>query len=155
MLKLNRQVDADLLRRVIEHLQRHHDALRLTFEEDASGWRQFNAQDAELPPLMLVDLSSLPEAERASSLREAATQLQAGLNLTRGPLMRAALFDLDGHGPNRLLLAIHHLAVDGVSWRILLEDLETACGQVQRGEPISLPPKTTSFKHWAERLTEY
>jgi amino acid adenylation domain-containing protein/non-ribosomal peptide synthase protein (TIGR01720 family) len=159
MLKLNRQVDAGLLRRVLEHLQRHHDALRLTFEEDSSGWRQFNSGDisgdVESSPLTLIDLSSLPGAERASSLREAAAELQAGLNLTRGPLMRAALIDLDGHGPDRLLLIIHHLAVDGVSWRILLEDLETACAQLQRGEPLSLPPKTTSFKHWAEWLTVY
>jgi len=48
----------------------------------------------------------------------------------------------------------HHLAVDGVSWRILLEDFQTAYEQVSRGEAIHLPPKTTSFKQWAERSTQ-
>jgi non-ribosomal peptide synthase protein (TIGR01720 family) len=51
-----------------------------------------------------------------------------------------------------LLLLIHHLAVDGVSWRILMEDLWTAYAQAARGEPIQLPRKTTSFRQWAEHL---
>jgi non-ribosomal peptide synthase protein (TIGR01720 family) len=60
-------------------------------------------------------------------------------------------------GEVRLLLVIHHLAVDGVSWRILLEDLETACRQVAAGGPaaLRLPAKTTSFQEWAERLDAY
>ncbi|HKV11085.1 MAG TPA: condensation domain-containing protein, partial [Thermoanaerobaculia bacterium] len=51
-----------------------------------------------------------------------------------------------GEGGRRLLWAAHHLAVDGVSWRVLIEDLEAACRHA------SLPAKTTSFRAWAERL---
>lgn len=69
--------------------------------------------------------------------------------------MRVALFNLGAEQPGRLLLIIHHLAVDGVSWRILLSDLQTAYQQLERGEAIHLPPKTTSFKQWAERLRQY
>src|SRR5262249_31078634 len=47
---------------------------------------------------------------------------------------------------------VHHLAVDGVSWRILFEDLETACDQLERGEAVRLPTPTASFRQWAERL---
>src|ERR1051326_995020 len=54
--------------------------------------------------------------------------------------------------PKRVLVVVHHLAMDGVSWRILLEDVETAYRQLGAGEPVRLPPKTTSFKAWAERL---
>src|SRR5262249_22044506 len=54
-----------------------------------------------------------------------------------------------------LLIVVHHLVVDGVSWRVLLEDLETACGQLTRGERVRLPRKTTSFLRWAERLVDY
>jgi non-ribosomal peptide synthase protein (TIGR01720 family) len=50
---------------------------------------------------------------------------------------------------------IHHLVVDGVSWRILLEDLQAAYQQLRRGETVRLPAKTTSFKRWAELLKEY
>lgn len=69
--------------------------------------------------------------------------------------MRVALFNLGIDKPARLLLVIHHLAVDGVSWRILLEDLSTAYQQLSRGEAIQLQPKTTSFKDWAYRLMKY
>jgi non-ribosomal peptide synthase protein (TIGR01720 family) len=84
-----------------------------------------------------------------------ADEVQASLNLSEGPLARAVLFDLGAQQPSRLLIVIHHLAVDGVSWRILLEDLHNACEQLSRGLAISLPPKTTSFKQWAQRLVEY
>ncbi|HLC15206.1 MAG TPA: condensation domain-containing protein, partial [Thermodesulfovibrionia bacterium] len=82
-------------------------------------------------------------------------ELQASLNLQEGHLMRAALFDFGAARKGRLLIVIHHLAVDGVSWRILLEDLQTACSQLAQNQPAALPSKTTSYKVWAENLTEY
>jgi non-ribosomal peptide synthase protein (TIGR01720 family) len=97
----------------------------------------------------------LPEEEVAERLEAEATQLQASLKLEAGPLLRAALFELGAGGGERLLLVIHHLVVDGVSWRILLEDLQTAYQQLSRGETVRLPAKTTSFKRWAELLKEY
>ena len=69
--------------------------------------------------------------------------------------MRVALFDRGAQRNSYLLIVIHHLAVDGVSWRILLEDLQALYRQLSSGEKPSLPPKTTSFKSWAERLTEH
>ena len=52
-------------------------------------------------------------------------------------------------------MIIHHLVVDSVSWRILLEDMQMAYQQLSAGQMMQLPPKTTSFKHWAERLVAY
>lgn len=57
--------------------------------------------------------------------------------------------------PGKLFLTIHHLAIDGVSWRILMEDLFTAYDQLANGKSVQLPEKTTAFKHWSERLTEF
>ena len=54
-----------------------------------------------------------------------------------------------------MLIVIHHLVVDGVSWRVMLEDLERGIGQVKRGEEVRLEAKTTSFKQWAQRLAQY
>jgi len=73
---------------------------------------------------------------RTSCLEATAAELQASLNLAEGPLLRVALLDL-GDQPNRLLLVIHHLAVDGVSWRILLEDLQQAYQQLSQGRQSS------------------
>jgi len=66
----------------------------------------------------------------------------------------AALFALGG-GRSALLLHAHHLVVDMVSWRILLDDLATAYGQLERGEAAALPAKTTSYRAWAEHLEAY
>ncbi|GET42317.1 amino acid adenylation domain-containing protein [Microseira wollei NIES-4236] len=112
------------------------------------GWKQEIASpDAEVP-LTRLDFSALPEVEQIAALEAAINQLQSSLNLSVGPLMRVAYFDFGVDKPGRLLFVIHHLAIDGVSWRILLEDLS-------RGEAIDLPPKTTSFQQWSNCLQEY
>ncbi|KOX48394.1 condensation domain-containing protein, partial [Streptomyces sp. NRRL F-7442] len=74
--------------------------------------------------------------------------------LSRSPLLRAVLFTGLEDGGRKLLLVAHHLVVDVVSWRVILEDLETLCGQVRRGEDLVLPQKTSSWRQWAARLAE-
>ena len=155
LLELHQPLEPALIESVLQELLKHRDALRLRFARGESGWQQDPANPDEVAPFTCIDLSSLPPEEREAAFQTAASQLQACLNLSEGPLLRAALFDLGKHQPNRLLLAIHHLAVDGVSWRNLIEDFQTAYGQISRDETVALPPKTTSFKQWAERLHEW
>jgi amino acid adenylation domain-containing protein/non-ribosomal peptide synthase protein (TIGR01720 family) len=155
LLELRQPLEPALIESVLQELLKHHDALRLRLARGESCWQQELANPDEVAPFTCIDLSSLPPEEREAAFQTAATQLQTSLNLSEGPLLRAALFDLGKHQPNRLLFAIHHLAVDGVSWRILIEDFQTAYGQISRDETVALPPKTTSFKQWAERLHEW
>ena len=155
LLELRQPLEPALIESVLQELLKHHDALRLRLARGESGWQQEIANPDEVAPFTCIDLSSLPPEEREAAFQTAATQLQTSLNFSEGPLLRAALFDLGKHQPNRLLFAIHHLAVDGVSWRILIEDFQTAYGQISRDETVALPPKTTSFKQWAERLHEW
>ncbi|MET0400296.1 MAG: condensation domain-containing protein, partial [Longimicrobiaceae bacterium] len=137
-------------------LEAHHDALRLRFRRDADGaWKQSHADAAGHRALAVLDLSRVPEAARRSAMEAAAEQVQRSLELSRGPLLRAALFERGAGASQRLLLAIHHLVVDGVSWRVLLEDLERAYTRLAHGETVKLPAKTTSWKAWAERLAEH
>ncbi len=102
--------------------------------------------------ILQINLAALAGEEQTSALEAAAAELQGTLDLERGPIVRVALFDLGEDRAGRLLVVIHHLAVDGISWRILLEDLWTAYSQASRGQAISLPKKTTSAKRWAELL---
>ena len=145
----------ETLKQVFEHLIVTHDALRLRFTETDMGWSQVNAPPGEEVPFEYVDLSGLTESEQRDEIEEKAITLQATLDLSSGPIIRAALFNLGATRPGRLMIAIHHLAVDGVSWRILLEDLQLSYGQLSQGQPVQLPLKTTSFQHWAQRLSEY
>jgi amino acid adenylation domain-containing protein/non-ribosomal peptide synthase protein (TIGR01720 family) len=155
VLEVPKDVKADILEQVLQQLLKHHDALRLRFTHSDSGWEQINAAFEETVLLSIVDLSGISLEKRPAAFEATGNRLQASLNLSAEPLLRAALFDYGVNQSNRLLLIIHHLAVDGVSWRILLEDLHTAYQQLSRGIAMQLPSKTSSFKDWALKLTQY
>jgi amino acid adenylation domain-containing protein/non-ribosomal peptide synthase protein (TIGR01720 family) len=145
----------DLLYRSLVHLLWHHDALRLRFRHQPSGWVQEIAAPDDRVPFARVDLSAVPPGERSACLMAAAARLQGSLCLERGPIVRVAQLDLGPSEPQRLLFIIHHMVVDGVSWRILLEDLEQCYEQLRSRRQVELPPKTSSFKDWALRLADF
>ena len=147
--------DSSLLKKALEKLLAHHDALRFRYRYDESVWQQFHAGTDETVPFSQVDLSAKSEAKQKAAMKRVTAEMQASLNLSEGPILRATLFELGGARANRLFIVIHHLAVDAVSWRILAEDLQTTCDQLTVGETVQLKPKTTSFKRWAERLVEH
>lgn len=150
------RLDAALLEKAFAQLVRHHDALRARFVRRADGWRQFIAEPDEARRFLRVeDLSALAAAERRAAIARRADEAQAQLELSSGTLLKAVLFEAGEGATQQLLLVIHHLSVDGISWRILLEDLMLAYRRLKRGEAVSLPPKTTSFKRWAELLRQH
>jgi amino acid adenylation domain-containing protein/non-ribosomal peptide synthase protein (TIGR01720 family) len=155
LLELRREVLPDIVERALKELVLHHDALRTAFVESPSGWVQRGEAPDGGTSFRQVDLRGLGAPEQARTLERIAQETQRGLDLASGRLWRAVYFNLAGGQPPRLLVVIHHLVVDGVSWRVLLEDLQTACGQLSRGEAVRLPRKTTSFKHWSHRLLEH
>jgi non-ribosomal peptide synthase protein (TIGR01720 family) len=155
LLEVGPELEPVWVQRVVQQLLVQHDALRLRFIPEGTQWRQVNAGLEGAVPFAVVDLSGLAEARQRPALEAVAAVQQASLNLSSGPLVRVVLFKRGAERPGRLLLVVHHLAVDGVSWRVLLEDFQRAYGQLSRGEAIELPPKTTAFKAWAERLGAY
>jgi non-ribosomal peptide synthase protein (TIGR01720 family) len=170
LLRAAQPLDPDLLDAALHRIVAHHDALRLRLTRPgavgpdgrADRWRQHIAPDAGErggPLLRRVDLSGLAPEQETAAMACAATAAHTSLDLAHGPLLRAVLFQGARRGAvapaDRLLVAVHHLAVDTVSWGILLEDLATAYRQLAAGTPVSLPAKTTSFQHWAYRLAEY
>ena len=154
MLQGRGELDPVRLEQAVASLLQRHDALRLRFFPSESGWRQALAAVEGPAPFLRIDLATLPKAACGRARKAAADQLRWSLDLARGDLFRAALLSSGKGGPDHLLLAAHPLAVDGSSWRILLEDLEMACGQRSRGEAIELPARTASFRQWAGWLAE-
>ncbi|MGN7765841.1 condensation domain-containing protein, partial [Paenibacillus sp. 22594] len=137
------------LRKVLDALTAHHDILRSVYREGQLEILKVSANKAY--ELKVYDYS---KEQTAVELMEAAcTDLHRSINLEEGPLVKAAMFRT-GEG-NLLFVAIHHLVVDGVSWRILQEDISTAIRQVKEGAKIEFPAKTASYKAWAEALAEY
>jgi non-ribosomal peptide synthase protein (TIGR01720 family) len=155
LLEVRQKLDIKILREAIAALLAHHDVLRSRFVQTDNGWMQEIVDVSDDVPLDVLDLSAIPEADRAEAIAAEASRIQAGFDLGRGPLLRVAYMRLGTDATDRLLVVTHHLASDGVSWRILMEDLQTAYMQLSQGKPVSLPPKTTSYQHWAERLAAY
>ena len=155
LLEVREALDASLLEKAVGQLLLHHDALRLRFERAGNGWRQLNSDSLEPPSFSVVNLSEMSEDTRQEAIVASATKLQSSLNLSSGPLIRVALFELGPQQPQRLLVIAHHLTADGISWRILLEDLHTAYVQLKSVGTVKLLPKTSSYQRWAERLVEY
>jgi amino acid adenylation domain-containing protein/non-ribosomal peptide synthase protein (TIGR01720 family) len=153
MLEVSRDAGYFVLERALAALVAHHDALRLRFVR-GHEWEQeyLPAENNEI--LTRVDLSEIQD-HQAEQLEQQSTEVQRSLSLEKGQIIRAVYFDLGPAKPARLLIVIHHLAVDVVSWRILLEDLQAACEQLRRGQEINLAPKTTSFKEWAALLSTH
>ena len=148
-------LDGDLLRRAILHLPEHHASLRLRFSPADASWQQAYADDGRSVKFTAIDWASLTPDRRHATLNEAAARLQSSLHLSDGPLMQAAYFRGAEGEPGRLLLLAHHLLVDGISWRIILEDLELAYEQLKQGKAIALPPATASYKSWGQHLKDY
>ena len=145
MLKPTTALQAAPLHAALSVLVEHHDALRLGFTQQDGQWQ------ASFGPVKTQDLLWTHELEDVSRLTEMADEAQRSLDLKNGPLLRAVLINLP-QGEQRLLLVIHHLAVDGVSWRVLLEDLQQAYRAAVSGGALALPAKTSSLKAWADRL---
>ncbi|MBO1049494.1 MAG: amino acid adenylation domain-containing protein [Dolichospermum sp. DEX182a] len=155
LLQIPHHVQSELIESACNKLLEHHDALRLRFTSVGSEYRQINQGLDEGVPFTVVDLSSVSKVSQPQALEKIATEYQASLNLSTGPIIQVVMFNLGSDSDARLLIIIHHLAVDGVSWRILLSDLETIYQQLINQKPIELGAKTTAFIDWAEKLKNY
>ncbi|MEM9487289.1 MAG: amino acid adenylation domain-containing protein, partial [Cyanobacteria bacterium P01_F01_bin.116] len=151
LLQVPSDIQEDKLRQSLADLVAHHDALRLRFEQRDGQWYQDHSEDNVEIPLDKVDLSHLSGTEQEKEMVAIATQKQASLDLSQGPIGRIVLFNLGEQ--QRLLLIFHHLVIDGVSWRILLGDLWDLYHHTE--QPLQLPPKTTAYQDWSLQLETY
>src|ERR1041385_9088606 len=144
MLELKTPGHAGLLEESLLELIKHHDVLRLRCAKQriaaVETHKIFTCVDAQI-----------------AEIEKCANEAQSSLDLNDGPIIRAVYFDLGDERSHRLLIVIHHLAVDGVSWRILLDDMRRACEKLRRGGGggVKLPPKTVSFGRWAGLLAAH
>ncbi|MDQ4011666.1 MAG: amino acid adenylation domain-containing protein, partial [Actinomycetota bacterium] len=155
LIELAEDLDETALRTALTAVIEHHDALRSRFLPADGGWQQDTVPDEQTEVLQRRDLSGLDEAYQQAAVEEAALAAQTDLHLGAGPLVRAVLLNRGAGRRPQLFTTIHHLVVDGVSWRILLDDLETAYRQVRTGRSVELAGIGTSFTQWSHRLTEH
>ncbi|WP_052830181.1 non-ribosomal peptide synthetase [Gynuella sunshinyii] len=152
LLTLPVEIDPTQVRAIVEHWYRRHDALRLRFRECEEGrWC------GEYQPLddAMIEASVVRVALSTAELQDHAQTMQRSLNLQKGPLLKVVHYQVSDDSHNRLLLICHHLVVDGVSWRILLDDAGQLLQQAAQGQTLQLAPKTTGYQHWGRFLHQY
>jgi amino acid adenylation domain-containing protein/non-ribosomal peptide synthase protein (TIGR01720 family) len=155
LLKIQKKsLTFDHLNQVFYYLLRYHDALgfRYTFDK---VWQQYAEEREEVFSCLVVDLSSCSDKELPSRITLESSRIQSQLDIQNGLLLKVVFFDCGAFRDPRVLIVIHHLVVDGVSWRILLADFEALCGQALRGDGLELPFKTHSYQQWSNGLQTY
>ncbi|MDQ3951622.1 MAG: amino acid adenylation domain-containing protein, partial [Actinomycetota bacterium] len=152
---LDPELTPETVREAVGLLLAQHDVLRARYTRDGVEWRQYVGGLPEEAPFELIDFKGVPPEQEAAAFLEHATRVQRSFDLSRGPLLRAAMFDRSPPHVPGLLLVAHHLCVDAVSWPILIEDLHDLCRALQRKGEAKLPPKSTSFKWWAQQMEGY
>ncbi|MEM7086884.1 MAG: amino acid adenylation domain-containing protein [Bacteroidota bacterium] len=152
LLKSAEPIDSKALEQSIEALVNHHDALRMTYSISEAAVKQMNKPiSAKAYEIQYHDLSE--DKNATQTLEELGGALQSSIQLDTGPLVKVGHFRLaDG---DRLALVIHHLVIDGISWRIILDDLLNLYYHYTTDNDWSLPLKTDSFQRWAQLQYEY
>jgi amino acid adenylation domain-containing protein len=131
-------------------LEQRHQGLRLRFAQTATGWQQ-SAAPADASNVVLSRLQIGTMSSEAARLATAlhADRLHRSLDLEQGPVWGALLIEGGATAAQRLIVVAHHLVVDGISWRVLLEDFDAL---LRDSEPL---PATTGFVAWSDRRASY
>ncbi|MEO6231487.1 MAG: amino acid adenylation domain-containing protein [Ferruginibacter sp.] len=154
ILAIDKAATEPMIKSAVQHLTAYHDALRFNYQQKDGGWiQEYGNDEGDLITLHLGDLGS--DCFKTSLAAET-DKIQRSLDITKGPLAKFVLVKTPrSETNNRLLVVIHHLAIDGVSWRVLLEDLELLLDKLKTGEAIDLGKKTSSYRQWYEALEKY
>lgn len=155
LLETRQPLDIATLRQAMQRLEKHHDALRLRYAKEGKDWTQRLIEPGQEIPVHCFDFAGLSSDEQVRQIEVSAAELQGRLDMCNGPVLRVGYYDLGPERTGRLLLMIHHLVVDAISWRILIEDIQRLYEALIRGQESQLPARTVSIKRWSERLTEY
>ena len=157
MLETKEALDPDLMKQAAIVLLRHHDALRIRFKRDSTGWYQFITEARAIDEdqcFTSIDLSDAPTEAQEAALDQAAVVAHTSQNLFEGPLFQIIHFDLGSGLSDRVLFIIHHLIFDAISWKIMLEDFQSGYLQLQSTAKVVLPAQTTSLRDWSQRQVQ-
>ncbi|MFQ6313558.1 condensation domain-containing protein, partial [Lysobacter capsici] len=155
LLRVPGGLSQQVLHEALAALIRHHDALRLQLRRDDDVWTLHVPEpESARFGLRRVDIAGLDQAALQAALDAAAATAAQELAIDTGELLQAVWFDAGDEASGRLLLCIHHLAVDGVSWRILIPDLREAVESLAAGREPVFAARSHSLRAWTAQLRE-
>ncbi|NML39137.1 amino acid adenylation domain-containing protein [Chitinophaga sp. G-6-1-13] len=155
LLAVNKQVSARQLSEVMSLILSHHDGLRFVYRQDENGnWQQSYGEVAET--VSVADLSGTPSSSLDATVARYCSDCRQQLDIKAGKVLQVLLMETGTDETfNRLFITAHHLVTDGISWRILLEDLMVSLSAVSEGQQPVLGKKTASYSSWHRHLEAY
>jgi amino acid adenylation domain-containing protein/non-ribosomal peptide synthase protein (TIGR01720 family) len=152
LLEVLQPMEPELLKQAIHTVIARHDALRLRFVSQGRWWQESVVTESN-SVFFWFDVQQYAAAEQLQILHSEIDQLHRRINIHTGLLVQVAYFRCGSDQPDRLAWVIHHLAVDAVSWRLLIEEVEAIYRSLVNGKPIKLPVPG-SFQSWVTKLTQ-
>lgn len=154
LLEFKTPADIPTLQKVFRTLIAHHDGLRLNYNQEKNRF-YFNNEYLNKPfKIDVVDLSGVPAADRAAQIETKGNEAKKEFDISIGPMLRVVFFKT-GAESGKLLLILHHLVTDGITWRILLDDLYNRYDALRRNEDVEMSQKTASLPDWYDALVMY
>lgn len=154
ILELKQEIKIENLDLVFSVLIRHHDSLRMNYDKNLRKMFYNNAHLDMDYKMDTYDLGNLSQAEQYDRISKISAKVKSSFDIEKDLLIKACFFNL-GYNNCKILITAHHLIIDGISWRILIQDIYTILKQVINGQNVKLQDKTHSYKKWAEKLNEY
>ncbi|HEV3080109.1 MAG TPA: condensation domain-containing protein, partial [Gemmataceae bacterium] len=157
LLQVPAQLQKEYLAAALQSLLDYHDALRLRLIHGADGTSLHIPEPGGIRAeavLQQVTIEGLDDAARQACLMRERKAAECRLAPEAGVMLQAVWFEAGRTQPGKLLLVVHHLAVDGVAWRILLPDLAAAWQAIAAGQQPAWPQPSTSFRRWALLLEQ-
>ena len=166
LFKVKKITKPDIFLKIFNVLIEHHDGFRLRYKNKNGLWKQYYTAKYRLKDIDIeeIDLSCCKKSnvseirvliEQENTIQKEIGRLHSRLDIEQGPVLKVAIFSGHSDGNQRLLILIHHLIVDGVSWRILLDNFCRLYHQMEEKKPLTLPLKTDTYKDWGKVLEKY
>lgn len=157
LLTCQQSIQIDALTKVLNRLTEHHDMLRCIYSKNANGQyiqEILPVQENRFFELLEFDFCNQSDKHVLNmKIEQACQQVQTQMEITKTPLLKAAV--IRTMDKEYLLLTAHHLIIDGISWRVLLEDFNKGYLDCLQGKVIAFPPKTMSFLEWSKQVKSY
>ncbi len=155
LLEIDKSVNESYLENAVKVLLNRHDALRFVYQQNDEGvWNQFygNVEGA----VEVVDLSEMPSEDLTSSITEICNTYHSSLSIEKGEVFKTILIKTPSSEiRNRLFIVADHLVIDGVSWRIVSDDLRTILDSLLHNEELNFSSKSSSYRQWATAMNTY
>ncbi|EQB86567.1 amino acid adenylation domain-containing protein/non-ribosomal peptide synthase protein (TIGR01720 family) [Clostridium punense] len=154
LLEYKGKLDINKVISAVNKLIEHHDALRINYDRRSNDLYYNNKKFNEMYAFKYLNLSQYSYKEQCNNIKKLIEETNSSINIENNSLFNVVMMDLD-EDRQALLFIAHHLIVDGVSWRVILDDFITILKQLDEDSELRLPLKTNSYKEWAEALQTY